>query len=136
VLSASNARGAAQTLRVGILGQGLLDSAAVERLLQQADEAFEALGVLLGSEEYFGDIQESDEDTGAQEGSDGKKGRPNMLDAAVFAYTHVILLLFEDAARELQGKETSAHRLAASVRQRENLVRHRERILERYYSSI
>jgi len=140
VLSASNARGAAQTLHAGVLGQRVLDSAAVGRLLQQADEAFEALSVLLGREDYFGDV-----DDGADEGDaagaddevvrEGKKEGPNMLDATVFAYTHVILLLFEDVERDLLEEGTPAQRLAGSVRQRENLVRHKARIFERYYSS-
>jgi len=132
------------TLRAAALGEVLggaganaagatLDARAVARLLEAADEAFGALGVLLGASEWFGDVRgqfEEEEDRG--EG----RGGPNMLDAAVFAYTHVILRFFDDEGEVFGGEagQTPARRLARSVRERGNLVGHRTRVLARYYS--
>lgn len=127
----------------GLLGQGVLDDMAFERLLREADDAFEALEVLLGNEEFFGDVKEPKRKNDSGGGGRGEPsgqdtegrgvGNANILDAAVFAYTHVILSLFDGPHMDLQAETTPARRLARSVRDREALVRHRELILTRYY---
>lgn len=120
----------------------------MERLLEEADEAFDAISVLLGEAEYFGQVNNKNKTEDASEreekeaeeeqeqetsGARNESGTPNMLDAAVFAYTHAISLLFGNPDREFQGETTPAQCLARSVRKRRNLMRHRKRILDRYY---
>lgn len=76
-------------------------------LYSEADKAFEALSILLGEDSWFF-------------GND----KPALFDASVFAYTQ---LLLDD---DLGWKEK---KLCRALRVRDNLVRHRERLLVRYY---
>ncbi len=77
-------------------------------IYRDAEEAFFALSTLLGDqEEWF---------LGAE--------TPGLFDASVFAYTHLLL--------DLEHVWTD-QTMVRTVRDRENLVRHRERILDRYY---
>ncbi|TAQ88084.1 hypothetical protein B7494_g3620 [Chlorociboria aeruginascens] len=76
-------------------------------LYSEADKAFEALSILLGEDAWF---------------FNGEK--PSLFDASVFAYTHLLL------DRSLGWKE---EKLCRALRRRDNLVKHRERLLVRYY---
>lgn len=77
-------------------------------LYSEADKAFEALSLLLGEDEWFF-------------GSES----PTLFDASVFAYTQ---LLLDERLVWAEGK------LSAVVRRRGNLVRHRGRVVGRYYA--
>lgn len=78
-------------------------------LLKEAEEAFEALSQLLGEQEWF---------FGAE--------RPGLFDASVFAYLHLML----------DEKLGWTHNpLGEGLRRFENLVGHRERIVERFYGA-
>ncbi|MCJ1356278.1 MAG: hypothetical protein MMC33_006272 [Icmadophila ericetorum] len=81
-------------------------SISPEKIYTCAAEAFEALSTLLGDDEYFF-------------GAEG----PGLLDAAVFAYTH---LLLDD---EMGWQEM---RFCREVMERGNLVRHRKRCYKRF----
>jgi metaxin len=71
--------------------------------------AFQALSTLLGDDEnFFGTAQ------------------PNLFDASVFAYTHLLL----DNNLGWQNK-----RIPDSLRRNANLVQHRQRIVDKYFSS-
>ena len=76
-------------------------------LYSEADKAFEALSTLLGEDDWFFGNE-----------------KPALFDASVFAYTHLLL------DKNLGWKE---EKLCRALRQRENLVRHRQRLLVRYY---
>ncbi|KAI9049892.1 hypothetical protein LZ554_006040 [Drepanopeziza brunnea f. sp. 'monogermtubi'] len=76
-------------------------------LYSEADKAFEALSILLGEDSWFFGNE-----------------KPALFDASVFAYTQ---LLLDD---DLGWKEK---KLCRALRARENLVKHRERLLVRYY---
>jgi metaxin len=80
----------------------------VDDLYSEAEKAFEALSILLGGDLWF---------FGAGDG-------PTLFDASVFAYTHLIL------DEKMGWKEK---RLVRTLRKRENLVEHRERLLVRYF---
>ncbi|ERF77143.1 hypothetical protein EPUS_09316 [Endocarpon pusillum Z07020] len=73
----------------------------------EAENAFAAISTLLGDDVYFF-------------GND----RPTLFDANIFAYTHLLL------DESLNWQET---RLADSLKKRENLVQHRQRILTGYF---
>lgn len=80
-----------------------------EQIYHDADEAFGALATLLGEEDWFlgGDV-------------------PGVLDAEVFAYTHLLVggqLAWTDG------------RLGEVLRRHEGLVRHAERLYERCWGS-
>ena len=79
----------------------------MEALYRDCDKAFEALSELLGYDEYF-----FGEET------------PGLLDASVFAYTHVFL------DENLDWKHT---RLRDGLEQHDNLVEHRKRIMEDWF---
>jgi len=79
----------------------------VDDLYSEADKAFEALSIMLGDDSWFFGNE-----------------RPALFDASLFAYTH---LLLDD---DLEWKE---RKLCRALRRRDNLVRHRERLLVRYY---
>ena len=82
----------------------------VESLFRDAEKAWEALSELLGNDQYF-----FAEET------------PGLLDASVFAYTHLLL------------SETMCwndKRLANALAKHDNLVRHSERISRRYFEGI
>jgi metaxin len=80
-----------------------------ETLYNQADEAFAALEMLLGKDDWF---------FGAK--------RPGLFDASVFAYTH---LLLDDSL----GKGWVDTRLRDVLKERKRLVTHRERIVTAYF---
>jgi metaxin len=95
-----------------------LNEGETEELYAEAATAFGALATFLGTDQWF-----------------SGEGQPGLLDAAVFAYTH--LLLLEDAghAAGQQGWQWSDHRMREILRRGHlaNLREHRERILELYY---
>jgi metaxin len=79
----------------------------IDDLEAEAGSAFEALSTLLGDDlNFFG------------------RDNPGLFDASVFAYTQ---LLLDD---DLGWKQ---NRLAQHLRRHENLVQHRQRLLERYF---
>lgn len=81
----------------------------VQNLHLEGERAFAALSTLLGGDMYFfGDEQ------------------PSLFDASVFAYTNVLL------DKDIQWQ---IRHLAEVLERHENLVRHRQRILERYYGA-
>lgn len=80
----------------------------VNDLEADADNAFEALAILLGTGEYF-----------------FNRDKPGLFDAHVFAYTHLIL---DDS---LGWKY---NRLAHLLSKHKNLVRHRQMLLEKYFA--
>ena len=80
----------------------------VQSLHREGERAFSALSTLLGDDEYFfGDEQ------------------PSLFDASVFAYTNILL--------DKSLKWQVCH-LNDGLEKHENLVRHRARILQRYYA--
>lgn len=83
----------------------------VEELYREADKAWEALESLLGENEWFFGERE-----------------PGLFDAGVFAYTHLIL-----GFDVVGGLMWADRRVAAGLRWRGGLVKHQERMLERYY---
>lgn len=81
---------------------------SAEELLEEAKEAFAALETLLGGDEwFFGGV------------------RPGLFDAGVFAYTY---LLLDEGMGWMRGE------LGDVVRGHAALVRHRDRILQEYFS--
>lgn len=78
-------------------------------LYDGAKEAFEALSTVLGAEDWFFGTSE-----------------PSLFDAAVFAYTH---LLLDD------GLAWGERRLSDIVGDFQNLVEHRDRIFRRCWGS-
>jgi len=114
----------------------------VERLIKDAEEAFSALSVFLGDREWFESVpSELEGDRPAVEAEShtenaeqyfstlvGDETRPGMLDAVVFAYTHVMLTIF---SRQEEG--SPAQRLVSALLDRQNLCRHRNVILKKYF---
>ena len=80
----------------------------VESIYQESDKAFAALSELLGEDEYFF----------------GEK-MPGLFDATVFAYTNIFL----DGG--LDWRDT---RMRDGLREYQNLLDHRERLVETYFS--
>jgi metaxin len=78
-------------------------------LYAEAAKAFQALSTLLGDSENFFDAVQ-----------------PSLFDASVFAYTHLLL----DNNLGWQNK-----RMSDSLRRNANLAQHRQRILDKYFSS-
>lgn len=99
-------RAAAEEELVKSAGANVVDA---DVLLKEAEEAFEALSQLLGEQEWF---------FGAE--------KPGLFDASVFAYLHLML------DEELGWTHNP---LAEGLRRFENLVRHRERIAERFFGA-
>ena len=79
-----------------------------EALYRDCDKALEALSELLGDDEFFF----------------GER-RPGLFDASVFAYTHIFLD---------EGLDWKQKRLQEVLEQFGNLVEHRKRIVEGWYS--
>ena len=75
--------------------------------MREAEDAFDALETLLGEDEWF-----------------FRQQRPTLFDASVFAYTHLILD---------ENMEWKDNKLGGQLGKRENLVQHRNRVLEMYY---
>ena len=80
-----------------------------DHLLEQATSAFKALSTFLGDDRTF-----------------SRDKRPGLLDAAVFAYTH--LLLRDDIAWRNRN-------MIEVLKTYQNLVQHRNGLMERYFSS-
>ncbi|KAF1933320.1 uncharacterized protein M421DRAFT_194205 [Didymella exigua CBS 183.55] len=101
----------ARELRLAAENELLKFSATVsaETLHNQAEEAFTALDLLLGDDEWF---------FGAE--------TPGLFDASLFAYTH---LLLDDRL----GKGWLDSRLRDMLMSRQHLVAHRNKILEKYF---
>ncbi|KAJ4315398.1 hypothetical protein N0V94_005967 [Neodidymelliopsis sp. IMI 364377] len=101
----------ARDLRLAAEKELLKFSAIVnaETLYNQAEEAFTALDSLLGDDEWF---------FGAE--------TPSLFDASVFAYTH---LLLDDGL----GKGWLDTRLRDTLKPRQRLVAHRDKILNKYF---
>lgn len=78
-------------------------------LLRDAEEAFEALSTLLGEDEYFFSLQ-----------------KPSLFDASVFAYTCLIL----DEKFGWRHNPLEEH-----LAKHDNLVQHRQKILEAYFGA-
>ena len=76
-------------------------------LYKLADDAFQALSTLLGDKEQFFD-----------------NAQPGLFDASLFAYTHLLL----DSERNWTNEV-----LVQMLKKYENLVQHRETILENYF---
>lgn len=100
----SQLRSAAETELVKSSGTTIVSA---KDLIRDAEDAFEALSTLLGSNKWF-----------------FGKDKPGLFDASVFAYT---LLLLDE---KLGWEENS---LGEVLGRHENLVRHREKIVELYY---
>ncbi|KAF2137509.1 uncharacterized protein K452DRAFT_321748 [Aplosporella prunicola CBS 121167] len=79
-----------------------------EAIYSEAEEAFRALEIALGSDRFF---------FGAE--------KPGLFDASVFAYTH---LLLQDL-----GHGWKESRLGNAVRVRQKLVRHQERLTDLFF---
>lgn len=99
-----------QTLRSAAAAELLKHTPVIDAndLHSEADKAFEALSLLLGTNEWF-----------------FSSNTPTLFDASVFAYTH---LLLDEGLQWKEGK------LSAALRRRGNLVEHRERIVAMYYA--
>ena len=80
-----------------------------EAIYRESASAFEALAALLGDEVYFFSAK-----------------KPTLFDAAVFAYTN---LLLDD---KLPWRDL---RMRDDLKKWQNLIRHRERILHEYFGS-
>ena len=80
-----------------------------KELLLHADEAFKALSAALGEKNSFAGNRQ-----------------PGLLDAAVFAYTH---LLLHD---EIDWQDAE---MVKVLKQYPNLVRHRSNLMQRYFTS-
>ena len=93
----------------------------IGRVYRDAERAWEALSAFLEDHEWFSQAQED----GSDGHQDNGNGGPGMLDAKVFAYTYLVL-------DERMGLQDS--RLANSLASRTNLVKHRERIVDRYFT--
>lgn len=98
-------RAAAEKELVKSEGSNVVDAAV---LIKEVEEAFEALSILLGRDEWFF----------------GEK-RAGLFDASLFAYTQLVLD---------EGLGWEYNPLEEALRRWENLVRHRERILESWNS--
>lgn len=108
----------------------VVDAAAV---YAEAAEALAALGVVLGDSRWFGRRKEAPEERISLEDEGvGNWEVPGLLDAGVFGYTHVIMEMLEGLPEE-KGTE-GARGLVAALREQDNLVEHRERVLRNYYS--
>ncbi|KMP03004.1 hypothetical protein DIZ76_012746 [Coccidioides immitis] len=79
----------------------------VDDLMAEANNAFESLSILLGSNLFF-----------------FNRETPGLFDASVFAYTHLIL------DEKLGWKHNP---LEMHLRRYDNLVKHRQRLLEAYF---
>ncbi|CAI6340880.1 unnamed protein product [Periconia digitata] len=104
----------ASTLQSAAAAELLKTSAVInaDELHRQADEAFAALEMLLGDNEWF---------FGAE--------KPGLWDASVFAYTH---LLLDERLSGVEGCWVDS-RVRDLVRARKGLVGHRERILKGWF---
>ena len=100
----------AQQLRSAAADELLKHTAVidVESVYSDAQRAFAALSTLLGdSDNFFG------------------ADKPSLFDASVFAYTHLLLD---------EGMEWKEDRMSRGLKKYFNLVQHRERIVEVYFS--
>lgn len=95
-------------------------------IMHDAEEAFEALSILLaGGQWFFSDSVEDAKRHGTVQSG------PSLFDASVFAYTHLILDSVHQDEEEVMQWQTNS--LKSIVSRYENLVKHRKMILEMYY---
>ena len=78
-----------------------------DELYMEAEAAFDALSTLLGDDDHFF-------------GNDS----PSLFDASVFAYTHLLLD---------QNMNWLHTRLPDHLKKMQNLVQHRQRLLQKYF---
>lgn len=78
----------------------------IDDLYCEANNAFKALSTLLGDDTFF-----------------FSNDSPRLLDASVFAYTHLLL----------EGMGWKEKRLVKDLERYKNLVEHRQRIFETYF---
>lgn len=107
-------------------------------MLEEAEEALEGLAGLLGEKRWFGRFENAENGRGDGGGGEDENDSrldgddetvPGILDASVFAYTHIIL---DICARE--PGESPAKRLADVLEGHANVVAHRRRVLDLFYS--
>ena len=94
-------------------------------IMREVDEAFSALSTLLGNAQWFF------EDQGESQSRATPQNDPGLFDASLFAYTHLILDRRKDGISG--GLRWNQNPLAALLERYENLVRHRDRIVDLYY---
>lgn len=114
-------------LLTGAGGAGApLSTVDIEALYIRAEEAVEALAVLLGELRWFAECAGWTNENDDMQG--GEATRPEITDASIFAYTHTILSLFANEA-----PDTPAARLFRALDAQGNLVAHRQRVLDEFY---
>ena len=105
----------------------------LEQLYKDADDAFEALDTLLGDHKWFASVKDNQQQESNQDDAYISKNQqevPGMLDASVFAYTHVILTLFA-----FSNDANPAGRLRTSITGRGSLLDHHTRVARQYHHS-
>lgn len=90
----------------------------LEGLYKDAEDAFEALSDFLGEKEWYSQIEHLTKE----------EQKPGILDASVFAYTHVVLTLFASLSVGSPGE-----RLRTAITRCSNLLDHHDRIARQYY---
>lgn len=83
-----------------------------DRIYSEAEEAWQALSTLLGSNDWF-----------------FSSSSPGLFDASVFSYTHLIL-------RVVYPNNNIGGILSHSLRRQSNLVKHEERMRSRFFPSV
>lgn len=125
--------------------RGGMERVDVRALYARMEEAWAALAQILGHEEWFEGVLGggigTEEEGGEDGGRSGVKTQsgPGVLDASIFAYSHVVLALLMDwpGREEMSGRGLDAlsagNRLYEAIARHGNLVAHRDRILARYF---
>jgi len=90
----------------------------LEGLYKDAEDAFEALSNLLGEKDWYSQTENSTKE----------EQQPGLLDASVFAYTHVVLRLFASLSVGSPGE-----RLRTSITRCSNILEHHDRIARQYF---
>jgi hypothetical protein len=96
-----------QAAEAEIVKSGTTNVLVEQDIMSGAQEAFSALSNLLGGDEWF-----------------FGKEKPGLMDAIVFAYTHLLLS---------EGMKWGSNDMGRGLDAKENLVRHQERIAELYF---
>ncbi|RMY83348.1 hypothetical protein D0862_11728 [Hortaea werneckii] len=84
------------------------DTIVEDELMHEAEEAFSALSQLLSENDWFFELD-----------------RPSLFDANVFSYTHLLA--------DQGGLQWRENKLGGLLKQHENLLRHRERVVSMYF---